>query len=229
MPAGRLIWDLPSRICHWLLALAVLGSWVTHKIGTQAFAWHVWCGYTVLVLTAFRIVWGFAGPRHARFSSFMRAPPSVGRYARSLFSDAAQKYAGHNPLGALMVLLLLALLMAQGAAGLFANDDVASTGPLYGYVSDATSDMLSRVHTLGAKLIWIAVWAHVAAVLAYQLFKRDNLVLPMITGRKSHPWIATSDEIKSSHVWRAVLIAAACAAILCWLIATAPEPPLILF
>lgn len=230
MPAGRLIWDLPLRLCHWLLALAVLGSWVTHKIGTQAFAWHVWFGYTVLVLTAFRVVWGFTGPRHARFSNFVRAPLSVGRYSRSLFNTgSSQRFAGHNPLGALMVLVLLTLLMGQALAGLFANDDVASTGPLYGYVSDATSDALARVHKLLAKLIWIAVWIHVAAVFAYALLQRVNLIVPMITGRKHHPWLTAGDAIGSSLLWRAVLIAAACAAILYWLIATAPAPSLILF
>ncbi|HJS22603.1 MAG TPA: cytochrome b/b6 domain-containing protein [Steroidobacteraceae bacterium] len=227
-PPGRLIWDLPVRIFHWALVLAVLGSWITHKL--DAFAWHVWFGYSVLVLTSTRIVWGFVGPRHARFASFVRSPASITRHVRSLFgADTADRYPGHNPLGALMVLTFLALLTLQAGAGLFANDDIANTGPLYGYVSDATSDTLARVHKLFAKLLWFAVWTHVAAVFAYLLVRRVNLIGPMLTGRKTDPWLTPADEIAGSQLWRAVLIAAGCAAILYCVIVTAPEPSLILF
>lgn len=224
-----LIWDLPLRLFHWLLALAVLGSWVTHKIGAQAFAWHVRCGCTVLTLIAFRIVWGIVGPRHARFANFIRGPSTIGRYVRSMLGTASPlHYAGHNPLGALLVLLLLALLGVQAVAGLFANDEVASSGPLYGYVSDTTSDAWSRLHRLGAKLIWIAVWVHVAAVFSYLVVKRENLIAPMFTGHKHGTWLAV-EGIERSQVWRAALIAAACAAIVYWLVETAPVASLILF
>ena len=228
LPPRRLIWDLPMRIVHWTLALAVLGSWITYKI--EAFTWHMWFGYTVLVLTAWRITWGFVGPRHARFASFVRAPVAIARYARSLLQrESAQHFAGHNPLGAVMVLALLGLLLLQASAGLFANDDIPNTGPLYGYVSDTTSDALARVHNLLAKLIWIAVWIHVSAVLAYALLRRTDLIGPMFTGRKLDPWLTTGDEIAGSQLWRALLIAAVCAGILYCVIATAPEPSLILF
>jgi cytochrome b len=226
-PPGRLIWDLPVRIFHWALVLAVFGSWLTYKL--DAFAWHVWFGYSVLVLTAARIVWGFVGPRHARFATFVRSPAVVARYARVLFkADSAARYAGHNPLGALMVLAFLALLLLQAAAGLFANDDIANTGPLYGYVSDSTSDTLARVHNWLAKLIWVAVWIHVATVLVYAL-RRVDLIRPMFTGRKTDPWLTAADEIEGSQVWRALLIAAACAATLYCVIASAPQPSIILF
>jgi cytochrome b len=226
-PPGRLIWDLPVRIFHWVLVLAVFGSWLTYKL--DAFAWHVWFGYSVLVLTAARIVWGFVGPRHARFATFVRSPAVVARYARVLFkARGAARYAGHNPLGALMVLAFLALLLLQAAAGLFANDDIANTGPLYGYVSDSTSDTLARVHNWLAKLIWVAVWIHVATVLVYAL-RRVDLIRPMFTGRKTDPWLTAADEIEGSQVWRALLIAAACAATLYCVIASAPQPSIILF
>jgi cytochrome b len=226
-PPGRLIWDLPVRIFHWALVLAVFGSWLTYKL--DAFAWHVWFGYSVLVLTAARSVWGFVGPRHARFASFVRSPAVAARYTRAIFKpDNAARYPGHNPLGALMVLAFLALLLLQAAAGLFANDDIANTGPLYGYVSDSTSDTLARVHNQLAKLIWVAVWIHVAAVLGYAL-RRVDLIGPMFTGRKTDPWLTAADEIEGSQVWRALLIAATCAAILYCVIASAPEPSFILF
>jgi cytochrome b len=226
-PPRRLVWDLPVRIFHWALALAVLGSWLTYRL--EAFAWHVWFGYSVLVLVAWRIVWGFAGTRHARFVSFLRSPAEVVRHCRSLFGATAGHYAGHNPLGAIMVVLFLVLLLLQACAGLFANDDIANTGPLYGYVSDATSDTLARVHKLLAKLIWVAVWAHIAAVLAYLIFGRTNLIGPMWTGRKAEPWLEPRDEIAGSQWRRALLIAAACVALLYGVIATAPTPSFILF
>jgi cytochrome b len=227
-PPRRLIWDLPVRIFHWALALAVLGSWLTHRL--EAFNWHVWFGYSVLVLTAWRIAWGFAGSRHARFMSFLRSPADIGRYARSLLGAVPPvHYAGHNPIGALMVVIFLVLFLVQACAGLFANDDIANTGPLYGYVSDATSDALARLHKLLAKLIWIAVWTHIAAVLAYAMFRRANLIGPMWSGRKAEPWLEPGDEIAGSPVWRALLIAVACAALLYCVVATAPEPSLILF
>ncbi|HSD74560.1 MAG TPA: cytochrome b/b6 domain-containing protein [Steroidobacteraceae bacterium] len=227
-PPRRLIWDLPVRVFHWALTLAVLGSWLTHKL--EVFAWHVWFGYSVLVLTASRIVWGFAGTRHARFTSFLRSPRDIVRYARSLFGGGpAAHYAGHNPLGAIMVVAFLALLLLQACAGLFANDDIANTGPLYGYVSDATSDLLARVHKLLAKLIWIAVWVHIVAVLGYAVLRRPDLIGPMWSGRKAEPWLEPADEIAGSRVWRALLIAAACAALLFCIVATAPAPSLILF
>lgn len=216
------------RVFHWALALAVLGSWLTHKL--DAFTWHVWFGYSVLVLTASRIVWGFVGPRHARFASFVRSPTVIARHARSLFKpDGAAHYPGHNPLGAVMVLAFLVLLLLQAGAGLFANDDIANTGPLYGYVSDATSDTLARVHKLLAKLLWVAVWIHVAAVLGYAMLRRVNLIGPMFTGRKHEPWLTPADEIAGSELWRALLVAAACAALLYCVIVSAPEPSLILF
>lgn len=216
------------RVFHWALALAVLGSWLTHKL--DAFTWHVWFGYSVLVLTASRIAWGFVGPRHARFANFVRSPTVIARHARSLFKpDGAAHYPGHNPLGAVMVLAFLVLLLLQAGAGLFANDDIANTGPLYGYVSDATSDTLARVHKLLAKLLWVAVWIHVAAVLGYALLRRVNLIGPMFTGRKHEPWLTPADEIAGSELWRALLVAAACAALLYCVIVSAPEPSLILF
>lgn len=228
--SGTLIWDLPLRLCHWLLVLAVLGCWVTYRIGIEAFNWHVWCGYVVLVLAAFRIAWGFVGPRHARFADFVGGPTRIRRYARALFSsDPTQHFAGHNPLGALMVIFILLLLAVEALSGLFANDEVVSSGPLYGYVDDATSDAWSSLHRQGAKVVWVAVWLHIAAVFSYLLVKRDNLILPMITGRKQRSWLSAEEGVTSSQIWRALLTAAICAALVYWLVATAPSPSLILF
>lgn len=227
--AGRLVWDLPLRLFHWLLVVSVAGSWLTHKLGTEAFVWHRWFGYTTLVLVFFRIVWGFIGPRHARFASFVRRASAITGYARSLLSSSTERHAGHNPLGALMVLLFLLLLAAQGAAGLFANDEVLSTGPLYGYVDDPTSDAFARVHRQLSDVLWIVIGVHVVGVLFYWLVKRDNLIVPLVTGRKRGAWLRAEDEIAGSKPWLALLVVGLGAALLYVLIATAPEPSVLLF
>lgn len=227
--APRLIWDLPLRVFHWLLVLAVAGSWLTHRLGPGAFRWHQWCGYTTLVLIFFRIVWGFIGPRHARFGDFVRGPATVARYARALFRAQNPRSVGHNPLGGLMVLFFLLLLASQGIAGLFANDEILSAGPLYGYVDDETSDALSGVHSQLSDVLWIAIGVHVIAVLLYWLVKRDNTIPAMFSGRKHGAWIGAHEEIASSKTCLALLVAGAGAALLALVVATAPEVSLLLF
>lgn len=216
-----LIWDLPVRLFHWLTALAVLGSWTTHKIGSKAFTWHQYFGYTVLVLVAFRLLWGFVGPRHARFASFLRGPVAAWRYARALPGKDWTSYPGHNPLGGWMTVVLLLLLAAQGVSGLFANDEIADTGPLYGYVTDATSDKLTGWHETLSQALWVAIGVHLAAVLSYLLFKRDNLIVPMLTGRKGAQTPA-QEGIPDSRLILALVLAAACAALLVWVVRSAP-------
>lgn len=227
--AGLLVWDVPLRLFHWLLAAAILGAWVTYKMGTGAYAWHRWFGYAALVLVAFRIVWGLVGPRYARFTDFLRRPADVWRYARGWLSPRSAAHLGHNPLGGWMVLVLLALVGAEGVTGLFANDEIFNTGPLYGYVSDAGSDWFSTWHRVLANVLWYAIGLHLVAVTAYYVLRRENLVLPMITGRKSGGSGPAAAAIRSSRVWLAVLITAVCALLLYVLVATAPEPSMILF
>ncbi len=223
------IWDLPLRLFHWLLAAAVLGSWITHQLGASAFTWHVWFGYCTLVLVSFRLLWGFFGPRHARFSSFVRGPRAAWAYARGLFHDDGPTYPGHNPLGGWMTLLLLALLLAQGSSGLFANDEITDTGPLYGHVSDATSDWLTGWHHRLANVLWVAIGMHVAAVLAYLLIKKDNLIGAMVSGRKHGAHMGAEAGIRGSRIWLAVVLAAACAGLLYWVVSTAPAGSMEMF
>jgi hypothetical protein len=119
------------RIAHWLFVLCVAGSWLTHQAGVQWFGWHRRFGYATLVLVSFRILWGFAGTRHARFANFLRGPRAVVEYLRR---GGAGEPVGHNPLGALNVVALLALMLVQAITGLFANDEITNTGPFYGWV-----------------------------------------------------------------------------------------------
>ncbi|MFM7624881.1 MAG: cytochrome b/b6 domain-containing protein, partial [Gammaproteobacteria bacterium] len=211
----RKIWDLPVRVMHWGLVLAVTGAWLTRELEGDWFAWHVRCGYAVLLLAATRIVWGFDGTRHARFSDFVRGPRAILRYLREGTGADGQRIVGHNPLGALMVLALLAMLLAQALLGLFANDQVMSTGPLFGYVSAETSDRLTSLHKRLFDVIVVAIVVHIAAALFYLWARRENLILPMIPGRKPDEMLPPgAGGIDSSRTLLAVAIAAALGALL---------------
>jgi cytochrome b len=233
---ARLVWDLPLRVFHWLLALAVLGCWITSRLGVRAFVWHRWLGYVTLVLIFFRIAWGFFGPRHARFSSFIRGPATVWRYGvlllrggRGAAPEDEHRYPGHNPVGALMVVLMLTLVLGVAVTGLFANDELFNTGPLYGYLSDEASDRATTWHSRLMDGLWVLMALHVIAVLAWLIVGKSNLIGPMMTGRKREPWLRSEDEISSSRVVLAILISAVGAIVLYALIATAPEPSSMLF
>ena len=227
---ARKVWDLPVRVMHWGLVLAVGGAWLTRELEGDWFAWHVRCGYAVLLLAATRIVWGFVGTRHARFGDFVRGPRAILRYLRGGAGEDGRRIAGHNPLGALMVLAMLAMLLAQAALGLFANDQVMSTGPLFGYVSAETSDRLTSLHKQLFDVIVAAIAVHVAAALFYLWVRRENLILPMITGRKPSDLLPPgASDIGSSRTLLAVGIAAALGALLWWVVKNAPEASLFAF
>lgn len=227
---ARKVWDLPVRVMHWGLVLAVGGAWLTRELEGDWFAWHVRCGYAVLLLAATRIVWGFVGTRHARFGDFVRGPRAVLRYLRGGAGEAGQRIAGHNPLGALMVLALLLMLLTQATLGLFANDKIMSTGPLFGYVTGETSDRLTSLHEKLFDVIVAAIAVHVAAALFYLGVRRENLILPMITGRKPGDLLPPgASDIGSSRTLLAVGIAAALGALLWWVVKNAPEASLFAF
>jgi cytochrome b len=204
----RLVWDWPVRLFHWSLVASFLGAFVTNKLGVAYFKYHVWCGYAVIALVSFRILWGLLGTKHARFWNFVRGPRATWRYARDFWRGYAAHHAGHNPLGALMVLLLLGALGAQAAFGLFSNDEIFNVGPLAGYVSKQTSLLLTSLHRRTFYWIAAAVVIHVGAVILHVVGKRENLVRAMITGRKGAHAVAPHDEIDSSRGWLAVALAA---------------------
>jgi cytochrome b len=214
---------------HWTLVLAVAGSWATQELEGDWFKYHVWCGYVVLCVAATRVVWGFVGTRHARFTSFIRGPGVVFAYARGVLGRQPTGHSGHNPLGALMVLALLAMLLAQSITGLFANDQIMSTGPLFGYVDGATSDRLTTLHKQLFDLLLVAIGLHVLAALVYLFVKRDNLILPMITGRKPAEQVPAEERISASRTWLAALILGALAATLYAVLRSAPEASLFTF
>ena len=219
----RRVWDLPVRLTHWLLVAALAGSYATHKAGIEYFRYHVWCGYAVLVLATFRILWGVVGTRHARFASFVRAPRATFRYLFDLLRGEHPAHAGHNPLGAWMVVFLLAALLAQAVTGLFANDEIFNTGPLVGYVPETTSLALTSWHRRIFDWILIAVLLHVAAVLAHRVLARQDLIGPMFSGRKPATLVGAGESIGSSRLWLAALLLAAIAGGFGWIVTHAPD------
>lgn len=223
--AAPLVWDLPVRLAHWTLAACVAGAWATHYAGTEWFDWHRRCGYAVLVIAVFRVCWGFVGTQHAKFSSFVRGP---GRIAAYLRGRAGDRLAGHNPLGALSVLAMLTALCTQGLTGLFANDEIASAGPLLGWISQETSNRLTSLHRANATVLLVLACLHVAAVLYHVVARRQPLVRAMITGRyEAGP--APGESGQGSRTPLAVAILAALAAALALAIRAAPEASISLF
>ncbi len=204
-PDTRLVWDLPLRVTHWALALAVAGSFATHYAGIEWFAWHRRCGYVVLVLTVFRVLWGIVGTRHARFANFVRGPIAVLQYVRG----RAARPVGHNPLGALSVLALLALLLLQAGTGLFANDEIMSMGPFYGWIAPELSNRITSLHRNSSDVLLVLVALHVAAIAWYALVRGERLVLPMVTGRKPAADLPVGEAITHSRTPLAVAIVAA--------------------
>jgi cytochrome b len=174
------VWSLPVRLFHWSTALLVVFSVTTAQIGGNALQWHFWSGYALLALVIFRVLWGLAGDRHARFAAFVRGPRAVLGYLRGQVPAGP----GHNPVGALSVLAMLACLFVQAATGLFANDAIFNEGPLAKMVSGATSDLMTRIHKWNEFVLYGLVGLHLAAIAFYELVRRRRLVAPMVTGRR---------------------------------------------
>ena len=161
------IWDLPTRLFHWALVVCIVGAFVSVKMGGLYMDWHVRFGCTALGLILFRLLWGFAGPRYARFAHFVRGPGAVVRYLKGAAAPA-----GHNPLGALSVMALLLVVGFQAVSGLFTTDDIMTQGPLFGYVSEATASAMTSWHKLNEWVIIGLVALHLMAVTWYAVVRR---------------------------------------------------------
>jgi cytochrome b len=195
----RLVWDWPVRLFHWTLVAALTGAFVTNGLGVNYFVYHVWCGYTVIVLVAFRISWGLVGTRHARFSNFVHGPGGVLHYLSAIGRGRRTRYPGHNPLGALMVLMLLAALATEGGLGLFSNDEIFNVGPLSGLVSKSVSLQLTSLHRKAFYWIAALIALHIAAVLIHVCIRREGLIRAMLTGTKDAHTVSVDEAIDSSR------------------------------
>ena len=167
------VWDPLVRVAHWALALAVIAAYATGDDGGR---WHERLGYAALVIVAVRILWGFVGPRRARFSDFVRAPRAIAEYVRALFAAREPRYVGHNPLGGAWILLLLALVIGAGASGW------AMVG-----MTEEEAEGLEDIHEAFANGLIAAAAIHVAGVVVESLRHGENLARAMVTGRKRAP------------------------------------------
>lgn len=210
------IWDLPTRLFHWLLAACVLASVVSAKAG--AMSWHFRFGYLVCALLAFRILWGFVGGRWSRFGSFVRGPGTVLRYLRGRAGPQERLDVGHNPLGALSVLAMLVVLVVQVGTGLIGDDEIANVGPLNRYVATATGIAATGWHKgWGQGIILGLVALHLVAVGTYTM-RGQALVGAMLGGDKSLPADTPASADNRATRTLALVLAAACAAGVAWLV-----------
>lgn len=180
------IWDPVSRLWHWAFALAVVANWLLGRFMDFGIVWwHFYMGFLVLGLLTFRLVWGICGPQPVRFGSFWPTPGRLLRYLGGVFKREPSGAPGHNPLGALSVYALLLVVAAQAVTGLFIEaEDFFEAAPLHGYVGDGLTDFMSSWHHTLPAVILVLVVLHVIAIVFYLLWKRENLIGPMIHGWK---------------------------------------------
>ena len=201
------VWDLPTRVFHWTLALAVVLLVITGQVGGNALVWHMRLGLLVLTLLVFRVLWGLMGGRLSRFTSFVRLPGTVWRYLRGRHRSDDHFEVGHNPLGAFSVLAMIALLAVQVATGLVADDEIATTGPLNKFVANSAALAASAWHTGWGKwgLAGLVV-LHLAAIGFYR-WRGVSLVRPMISGDKLLPsGVPASTDSATSRTLAVVLM-----------------------
>ncbi len=176
------IWDVPVRLFHWLFALAFAGAWLA--TGDPYLHLHVFAGYVFAALLVFRLVWGFIGGRHARFTDFRYRPAVAWRYLRALGHGRAPHYAGHNPAGSWAIYLILGLATVLALTGMVTLAGQDQAGPLAGLLGFGTGAWARALHEIAAWTLTAVVGIHVAGVVIGSLAHRENLVTAMITGRK---------------------------------------------
>jgi cytochrome b len=183
------VWDLPIRLFHWLLVFCIAGSLISVNLGGNAIEWHAYFGYSILTLLIFRLIWGFVGSKHARFSSFFPTRAAIFNYLRR----KSPRFLGHNPIGALSVFALLLALSIQAITGLFVDDEISFQGPLAKHVSNSLVSFFSKIHEGNQVIIYTLITIHIAAIWFYKKYKGEDLIKPMLYGDKE---IDPSEESK---------------------------------
>lgn len=203
------VWDLPTRAFHWLLVACLVGSIVSVKAG--AMTQHLWFGSAVLALLVFRLLWGLVGGRWSRFASFLYGPAAILRHWRDAPQAGDRFEVGHNPLGALSVFAMLAVLALQVATGLVGDDEIAFVGPLNQFVSTDTGLAATSWHRGWGKALLLAlIGLHLLAIVYYR-WRGKALTLPMLLGDKPLPagTPASADGLRQRLL--ALALAAVCA------------------
>jgi cytochrome b len=212
--AGHPLWDIPTRVFHWaIVGLVPLAWWSAEQ---ERYDLHQWIGFSVLVLVTGRIVWGFIGSRHARFTDFLVGPTALWAYLGRRGTGSA----GHNPLGGWSVLLLLSLLLLQAVSGLFNSDDVLYSGPLYYAASTGFSDAMGVVHEVSFNVLLALIGLHVLAVLYHQLYLREKMLQAMLRGSAA----GREGRAAPAPWWWALVLVTLLALALWWGLQQAPQP-----
>lgn len=189
------VWDAPVRLFHWLLVILLPASYVTIKAGLPQV--HFIIGYAILALLLFRILWGLFGSDTARFARFLASPGKAFAHLAHIGKREPDTQVGHNAAGGWMVVLLLLLLLIQALSGPFSRNRHNVEGPLIKYADDATINLMSLIHSANFNVILGAAGLHIVVVGIYLLVKKQNLIRPMITGKKRLPAATRSPRMAS--------------------------------
>ena len=202
------VWDAPTRLFHWAIVLLIAVSYFSIRFDNVGL--HLASGYALLALLLFRLAWGFVGSETSRFGQFVRSPVAAFRHLVQFPRREEDNEVGHNAAGGWMVLILLGDIALQVVLGMFSNDDVLTTGPLAHFVSKATSDRLTGLHAANFTVLLCLMALHVLVVAAYAVVKRQNLLRPMITGRKRLPGATRQPRMASPLLALLLLLLSAC-------------------
>ena len=197
------VWDPYVRLFHWLLVAGILASWISGENGWMDLHYRI--GLCVMGLVIFRILWGLVGSRTARFTHFVKGPGAVFSYTKTILKRKPSFTFGHNAGGGAMVVLLLLLVLGQASSGLFNSDDVLFEGPFYEQVPDSVSRLMGFLHGTLFNLLLVLVALHIAVIALYLVWKRENLVRAMVTGRALLP--KENGEADFASPFRALIVA----------------------
>ncbi len=207
------IWDLGTRLFHWLLVMLFGLSWLSAELGGNWMIWHTRLGFLAAGLITFRIIWGFIGSDSSRFAHFVKRPSTVIAYLKG---GGQRAYNTHNPAGALSVIALIGLMSLQVTTGLFSNDDIFIEGPLAYLISYDAQLEMTELHEMIFNLLILLIALHVAAIVWYQRFKGEKLVQAMLHGKKESEEAAP--KIRGGlTLFAASLAGAAVSALLFWI------------
>ena len=209
------LWDIPTRLFHWLIVACLPLSWWSAESGN--FELHQWLGYSVIVLVVSRVVWGIVGSPHSRFVDFLVGPRRVVAYLRG----EQARSAGHNPLGGWSVVALLLLLLLQAVSGMFNSDDVLFNGPLYHAADVELRDALGLVHEVAFYVLLTLVGLHILAVIYHQFRRHEKLLQAMVRGSAS----GREGRVAPVSAWRVLPVVLLVALALWGLLQLAPPPP----
>ena len=207
-PRIVLVWDIPVRVFHWLIVALVAAAYATWRLNWMVV--HGWVGDAVLTLLLFRLSWGFLGCETARFSGFLTSPRMAVEHLKHALRREPDRQVGHNPAGGWMVLLLLALLLAETLTGLYVANDIADEGPLTEVVPPWAANAIAASHAILWDALLAAIVLHVLAIAGFAAVKGQNLLRPMITGTKLLPASIATPQAGSPV--RAGLLLLGCAA-----------------